>query len=156
MEKSLDSGCGCGCDNHGNKEPAGGLQSTGVSIMSKMDDAQAGCGTESMNPLADHEKPGYILNSFVEDFILTDTGPVPKVKTKMDKSDIKATIWVRTGIGRDNYKVAPGLYCVGNPDKTSEVLVTKARAGKYECLDSCFGYQRCECLVRCRERNIFH
>jgi len=82
------------------------------------------------------------LNSFVEDFILTDTGPVPKVKTKMDKSDIKATIWVRTGIGRDNYKVAPGLYCVGNPDKTSEVLVT--------------GYQRCECLVRCRERNIFH
>jgi len=124
MKESLDPGCGCGCDNHGNKGPAGGLQSTGVSIMSKMDDAQTGCGTESKNALADHEKPGYILSSFVEDFILTDTSPVPKIKTKMDKSDIKATILVRTGIGRDNYKVAPGLYCVGNPDKTSEVLIT--------------------------------
>ncbi len=115
MEKSLDSGCGCGCDNHDNKKPADGIQTTGVSIMPKMDDA---------NALADHEKPGYTLNSFVEDFILTDTGPVPKLKTILDKSDIKATILVRTGIGRDNYKVSPGLYCVGNPDQTSEVLVT--------------------------------
>ena len=124
MKESSDQGCGCGCDNHGNKEPVSGLQTTGVSIMPKMDDAQAGNGTESKNALADYEKPGYILSSFVEDFILTDTGPVPKVKTKMDKSDIKATILVRSGIGRHNYKVTPGLYCVGNPDKTSEVLIT--------------------------------
>jgi hypothetical protein len=124
MKKSLDQRCGCGCENHGNKEPASGLQSTGVSIMPKMDDTQTGCETESENVLADHEKPGYILCSFVEDLLLTETGPVPKVKTKMDKSDIKATILVRTGIGRQNYKVSPGLYCVGNPDKTSEVLVT--------------------------------
>ncbi|MBW1820440.1 MAG: hypothetical protein JRI92_01540 [Deltaproteobacteria bacterium] len=89
-----------------------------------MNYAQAGCGTEPKNAFADHQKPGYILSSFVEDFILTDTGLVPKVKTKMDKSDIKATILVRSGIGRHNYKVAPGLYCVGNPDKTSEVLIT--------------------------------
>ena len=124
MKKSLESECDCGCDNHGKKEPASGFETTGVSIMPKMDDAQAGCKTEPENPLADYEKPGYILRSFVEDFILTDTGPVPKVKTKMDKSDIKATILVRSGIGRHNYKIAPGLYGVGNPDKTSEVLVT--------------------------------
>ncbi|NNK84625.1 MAG: hypothetical protein HKO91_03615, partial [Desulfobacterales bacterium] len=92
--------------------------------MPKMDDAQAGCTTESENSLADYEKPGYALHSFVEDFILTDTGSVPKVKTKMDPSDIKSNILVRSGIGRHHYKVAPGLYGVGNPDKASEVLVT--------------------------------
>ncbi|MCD4742081.1 MAG: hypothetical protein K8R67_06330 [Desulfobacteraceae bacterium] len=54
----------------------------------------------------------------------TDIGPIPKIKTKMEKKDIKATILVRTGIGRDNYKIAPGLYGIGSPDKTSEVLVT--------------------------------
>jgi len=124
MKESSDSGCGCGCDNYGSKEPVSGLQSTGVSIMPKMDYAQAGCGIQPKNVFADHEKPGYILSSFVEDFISTDTGLVPKVKTKMDKSDIKATILVRSGIGRHNYKVAPGLYCVGNPDKISEVLIT--------------------------------
>ncbi len=126
MEKSLDSGCDCGCDSHGSKEPGSGIQTTSVSIMPKIDDAQAGCKAEAETEeaLADYEKPGYTLNSFVEDFVLTDTGPVPKVKTKIDKSDIKATILVRSGIGRHNYKVAPGLYCVGNPDKTSEVLVT--------------------------------
>ncbi len=48
--------------------------------MPKMDDAQAGCTTEPENPLADYEKPGYTLGSFVEDFILTETGSVPKVK----------------------------------------------------------------------------
>jgi hypothetical protein len=31
---------------------------------------------------------------------------------------------VRWGIGRDRYPMAPGLYRVGNPDKTSPVLVT--------------------------------
>ena len=124
MAKSLDSGCDCGCDTDGKKQPVNGLETTGISIMANMDDAQAGCATEPENPLADYEKPGYTLASFVEDFILIDTGPVPKVKTKMDPSDIKSTILVRSGIGRHDYKIAPGLYGVGDPDKTSEVLVT--------------------------------
>jgi hypothetical protein len=124
MKESSDPGCGCACDNHGNKEQVSGLQSSGVSILPKMDDAQTGCWIEPKNAFTAHEKPGYILSSFVEDFIPTDTGLVPKVKTKMDKSDIKSTIMVRSGIGRHNYKVAPGLYCVGNPDKNSEVLIT--------------------------------
>jgi CO dehydrogenase/acetyl-CoA synthase delta subunit len=124
MENTLGSGCGCESDRHGNQEADNGLQSTGVSIMPNMDDAKADGGIEPRNAFADHQKPGYILSSFVEDFIFTDTGFVPKVKTKLDKRDIKATILVRSGIARNNYKVAPGLYCVGNPDKTSEVLIT--------------------------------
>jgi len=124
MEKSSDPGCGCESDRHGNHEAGSGLQSTGVSIMPNMDDSHADGGFEPKNALADHQKPGYILSSFVEDFIFTDTGFVPRVKTKLDKRDIRATLLVRSGIGRHNYKVAPGLYCVGNPDKTSEVLIT--------------------------------
>ncbi len=33
-------------------------------------------------------------------------------------------VMVRWGINRDNYKVSPGLYAIGNPDKTSDVFVT--------------------------------
>ena len=99
-------------------------ESTGISIMPTMNDAQTCCGVETKNALADYEKPGYTLCSFIENFITTDIGPVPKIKTKMERQDIKATILVRTGIGRGNYKIAPGLYGIGSPDKTSEVLVT--------------------------------
>ncbi|QJB58319.1 hypothetical protein HFN16_00670 [Pseudodesulfovibrio sp. zrk46] len=34
------------------------------------------------------------------------------------------TIGARTGYGRYDYKVVPGLYCVGNPTPESQVLVT--------------------------------
>ncbi|MBW1893675.1 MAG: hypothetical protein JRF40_03930 [Deltaproteobacteria bacterium] len=62
--------------------------------------------------------------SFVRGFVKTDAGPVPQVNSSMDKKDILFTILVRTGISRHNYMIAPGLYCVGTPDKNSEVLVT--------------------------------
>ena len=31
---------------------------------------------------------------------------------------------VRWSIGRNNYKIEPGIYALGSPDKNSEVLVT--------------------------------
>ncbi|MDY6792610.1 MAG: mercury methylation corrinoid protein HgcA [Thermodesulfobacteriota bacterium] len=124
MKEPLDTGCGCGSDCSSNEGCDTRLESTGVSIMPEMDDAGTDGGIGPKNVFADHEKPGYIIGSFVEDFVFTDTGFVPKVKTKPDKSDILSTLVVRSGIGRHNYKVAPGLYCVGNPDKASEVLVT--------------------------------
>ena len=124
MKEPLDTGCGCGSDCSSNKGSVSRLESTGVSILPEMDDEGTDGGFGAKNVFADHEKPGYILRSFVEDFISTNSGFVPKVKTKPDKSDILSTLMVRSGIGRHNYKVAPGLYCVGNPDKGSEVLVT--------------------------------
>ncbi|MCK5542394.1 MAG: hypothetical protein KAI40_06845 [Desulfobacterales bacterium] len=54
----------------------------------------------------------------------TDADPVPKIKTHLSKKDIFSTIKVRCGIKRHKYTVTPGLYCIGNPDKNSEVLVT--------------------------------
>ena len=54
---------------------------------------------------------------FVEGFISTPIGNIPKVKTKLSKCDIISAFKVRLGIGRDNYAVASGLYAVGNPSE---------------------------------------
>ncbi|WDP93230.1 MAG: hypothetical protein HUN04_09265 [Desulfobacter sp.] len=73
---------------------------------------------------APHEKPGYILCSWVTGFLETPAGPVPRVATAMGPADRRATVRVRCGIGRHNYTVAPGLYAVGRPGSDSDVLVT--------------------------------
>lgn len=74
--------------------------------------------------MAAYEKPGYKLCSFVSGFIKTDAGDIPAIKTHLGKDDLFSSFYVRCGINRHRYTVAPGLYAVGTPDKTSEVLVT--------------------------------
>jgi CO dehydrogenase/acetyl-CoA synthase delta subunit len=54
----------------------------------------------------------------------TPVGPVPKVKTTLETKDMLGTIRARFGYGRNDYKVAPGLYCVGAAGPDSPVLVT--------------------------------
>jgi hypothetical protein len=54
----------------------------------------------------------------------TPVGQVPRIKTELSASDIIGTIKARLSISRMNYKVAPGLYCVGDPHPNSPVLVT--------------------------------
>lgn len=49
---------------------------------------------------------------------------IPIVSTNITISDILGAIKVRWSINRSNYKVIPGLYAIGNPDKKSDVLVT--------------------------------
>ena len=51
-------------------------------------------------------------------------GQVPRVSTILSRCDHLGTIGARTGFYRNNYKVTPGLYCTGEPDKDSPVLVT--------------------------------
>jgi len=70
------------------------------------------------------ERPGYVLQQFVKDFVDTPVGPAPRIKTELDRKDLLGKLAVRWGIRRDNYKVAPGLYCVGIPDQNAPVLVT--------------------------------
>jgi hypothetical protein len=60
----------------------------------------------------------------VEDFVDTPAGPVPRVRTALTNTDTLGTLRVRVGIGRNRYRVAPGLYGVGRPDPESPVLVT--------------------------------
>jgi hypothetical protein len=82
------------------------------------------CGSPPGPQSSPYEKPGYELQSFVEYFIGTPIGPIPKVKTKLARSDFMGTLNARLGIKRDQYKIAPGLYCVGKPGQDSPVLVT--------------------------------
>ena len=56
--------------------------------------------------------------------IQTAAGKVPRVATRLLRSDILGAWKVRWGIGRMNYKINPGIYAVGNPDGASPVLVT--------------------------------
>ena len=82
------------------------------------------CGPPQGPPCSPFERPGYDLCSFVEGFKDTAAGSVPKIKPKLEMSDILGTIKVRLDINRSQYKVAPGLYSMGDTTPTSPVLVT--------------------------------
>jgi hypothetical protein len=82
------------------------------------------CGSPPGPASHESEKPGFALLGFVEDFVETPVGPVPRVKTAFKWPDYAGTLRVRLGINRDEYKIAPGLYCVGTPDSKAPVLVT--------------------------------
>jgi hypothetical protein len=87
-------------------------------------DTGACCGVGAPEPRSPHEKPGYRLWGFVEDFMETPAGSVPQVSTRLNRNDRTGTLSARLGIGRDGYRIAPGLYGVGTPDADSPVMVT--------------------------------
>jgi hypothetical protein len=64
------------------------------------------------------------MEPFVDGFVKTDAGFVPRVRTHLLLSDRLGTARTRVGYNRAGYKVVPGLYCVGNPEPESPVLVT--------------------------------
>jgi hypothetical protein len=54
----------------------------------------------------------------------TLAGPVPRVTSAWTWRDVLGAWRVRWGIGRNDYRVDPGLYAIGDPDADSPVLVT--------------------------------
>ncbi len=100
------------------------ISTPGVNLMSSMDEVSLHSSTELSTPMADYEKPGFKLCAYVDRFIKTDAGVIPVIKSTLGKKDLFSTFYVRCGIRRHTYTVAPGLYGIGNPDKNSEVLVT--------------------------------
>jgi hypothetical protein len=52
------------------------------------------------------------------------TSRIPRVSEQMTLSDNLGALGVRFGIGRNDYKVTPGLYKIGNPDSQSDVLLS--------------------------------
>lgn len=61
---------------------------------------------------------------YIKGLNVTMAGAVPRVSTGLTMGDVLGAWRVRWGIGRMNYKIAPGLYSVGKPDENSPVLVT--------------------------------
>jgi len=114
--------CDCG--------PQPGDNVTPVNIMDRMpaeDDSEHDepcCGPPAGPPAGPDEQPGYAIHGFVEKFVHTAAGKVPLVKPRLGLEDILGSALTRTGIGRNDYKVAPGLYGIGSPDKASPVIVT--------------------------------
>lgn len=82
------------------------------------------CGPSTAKSSSPLERPGYQLLHFVDRFVDTAAGPVPRIRTKLGTKDHWATVKTRWGVGRMDYKVAPGLYCVGEPGPEAPVLVT--------------------------------
>ncbi|MGA8752151.1 MAG: mercury methylation corrinoid protein HgcA [Candidatus Deferrimicrobium sp.] len=54
----------------------------------------------------------------------TPAGPIPRVHSRIGSRDLLGRWKVRWGIGRDRYRVAPGLYALGAPGADAPVLVT--------------------------------
>ena len=111
--------CCCGDSSSGLSTIQPGLQTFEETIQSEVC-----CGSPPGPQSSPLEKPGYKLLDFVIDFKDSACGPVPRVKTGLNVTDHLGTLVARLGINRDQYKIAPGLYGVGNPDQGSPVLVT--------------------------------
>jgi hypothetical protein len=92
--------------------------------MFKAADDTVCCGPPPPPPSSPWERPGYRLQHFVEDFMDTPGGPVPIIKTKLERKERIGTLLARASSLRSDYLVAPGLYAVGRPDRSSPVLVT--------------------------------
>jgi hypothetical protein len=82
------------------------------------------CGPPAGPPSSPHERPGYAICHFVSGFLDTPAGKVPQIKPSLDMRDRLGSLSVRLSMGRDHYKVAPGLYAVGVPEPDSPVVVT--------------------------------
>lgn len=61
---------------------------------------------------------------FVTGAVDTFAGPVKRVSTHLEDADARGALRVRMGVGRDDYRIRPALYAIGDPDDTSPVLVT--------------------------------
>jgi hypothetical protein len=111
----------------GQKESAGCGGRPFAAMLPLQQDAVKGevcCGPPAGPASSPFEKPGYRLCRFVEGFVQTPAGPVPRVKDHLERPDLLGTLKVRLGIGRNRYTIAPGLYAAGSPDAEAPVLVT--------------------------------
>jgi hypothetical protein len=82
------------------------------------------CGPPPGPPSSPYERAGFTMCRYVEGFLDTAAGPIPRVANRLNLVDHLGTIRARIGFRRDRYRVAPGLYCVGNPGPEAAVLVT--------------------------------
>jgi len=95
------------------------------------------CGQSPHPPRSRSERPGFRLWGFVEAFMQTPAGTVPRVRTRLNRSDRLGRMGVRLGIGRGDYRIAPGLYAAGAPDALAPVLVSANYKLSFDSLRSC-------------------
>lgn len=77
----------------------------------------------------------------------TVAGQIPLVSTVLMNTDRRGTLKARWAIGRMHYTVDPGLYGVGTPDDTSEILVTANYKMSFDALRSVLDGRKAWLLV---------
>jgi hypothetical protein len=70
------------------------------------------------------DRPGYRPWSFVTGWQKTPAGRIPQVSTSLKWNDRLGHWQMRWGLGRDRYRVAPGIYAAGTPNERSPVLIS--------------------------------
>jgi len=115
---------GCCTDNKKSCDCGSQSKPLTIPMSGSVEDDTPCCGPRPGPPSSPYERPGYRMLHFVEGFKETALGPVPRIRTRLLTRDFVGTMRARIGISRDRYKVAPGLYCVGEPGNESPVLVT--------------------------------
>lgn len=82
------------------------------------------CGSEKTEKKSQTCCSGEKKQDWITDYLKISEKKVPVIKTDLSTADYLGMIKMRFDIGRNNYKVTPGLYAVGKPDENSSVLVT--------------------------------
>lgn len=80
------------------------------------------------------EIAGYSIYPFVTDWLDTAIGQVPQVATKLSWREHCGRWAVRWGIGRNHYRLTPGIYAVGHPNSESPLLVSANYKFSFDCL----------------------
>jgi hypothetical protein len=83
--------------------------------------ATAACGCSAAAPPKTYR---YAPAPCVDGVVESGGGPIRRVSTKLTPRDRHGAWRVRWGIGRDDYRVEPGLYAVGSPGADAPVLVS--------------------------------
>jgi hypothetical protein len=94
------------------------------SLMAGQESQEVCCGGPPPPKANPYERAGYTLEHYVQGFLDTGSEAIPLVASELSRKDHFGTIMARLGLTRDDYKVAPGLYGVGEPGKDSPVIVT--------------------------------
>ncbi len=122
MDSNQTSGCQCNPEAAGEANNLTRLEM--LPLYTEPVDDEPCCGPPAGPPSSVDEQPGYSIRPFVDGFLSTPVGKVPKVKTALGRQDYVGTFGARLGVIRNDYKVAPGLYAAGTPGPESPVLLT--------------------------------
>jgi hypothetical protein len=75
-------------------------------------------------PVKNETEHSSVAKNYLVGSLQTPAGAIPCISSRLNVKDYLGAFMVRWGIGRDRYRVEPGLYAVGAPGKHSDVLVT--------------------------------
>jgi len=118
-EQRVTRMCTEGERGHGDQRPGGSC--CGSAAESTQSTRSASCCGASAAPSAGYP---YGSATYVAGTVETPIGVVPQVSRDIVRGDRVGAWRVRWGIGRNDYRVRPGVYALGTPDAAAPVLVT--------------------------------